>query len=64
MSLKELIKRDSKGLYKEALEGKRDNVLGINQKAEMPKEADLIINNEGSIRPEDALKMIIEKFDL
>lgn len=45
VELEELIKRDSKEIYSQALNGKHKNVVGIDIKAEFPKNPDLILNN-------------------
>lgn len=42
--LEECIKRDVKGLYKKAINGKIKNFTGISQTYEEPKNADLIID--------------------
>lgn len=64
VSIEELIRRDSKGLYKAALEGKKENVYGINMKTEYPENPELVIENEGDLKPEDAVEIIKEKFAL
>jgi cytidine diphosphoramidate kinase len=46
VSMQELIKRDPKGLYKLALEGKMKNFVGFDIDFPVPKNADLIINEE------------------
>lgn len=44
-NLNELIKRDQKGIYSQALTGKRNDVIGINQEFEIPIEPTLRIDN-------------------
>ena len=39
-------KRDVKGMYKEARNGKLENFCGVNEKFEIPKNPDLILNTE------------------
>ena len=39
-------KRDVKGMYKEARDGKIENFCGVNEKFETPKNPDLILNTE------------------
>jgi cytidine diphosphoramidate kinase len=43
----ELIRRDPKGLYKKALQGKIKNVAGIDLEFELPESPDLTIRNHG-----------------
>ena len=43
-NLEECIRRDVKGLYKKALEGKIENFTGISQPYEEPENADLIVD--------------------
>lgn len=64
VSMEELIKRDSKGIYGEALEGKRKDVYGMDLKTEYPKNPDLLIKNEGQNSAEDAFDLIIKTFNL
>jgi len=47
-SLEECMRRDPKGLYKMALEGKMKNMTGIQDVYEPPLNPELIINSEGS----------------
>lgn len=46
--VEELVKRNSKGLYQKALDGKIKNVAGIDIPFEKPKAPDLIIQNHGA----------------
>ena len=39
-------KRDVKGMYREARNGKLENFCGVNEKFEIPKNPDLILNTE------------------
>lgn len=64
VDIDELIRRDQRGLYSKALKGEVNNLPGINMDFDEPKNADLVINNYGSSAPDDALRMIIEAFDL
>lgn len=41
----ELITRDPKGIYKQALNNERNDVVGINLEYDKPQQSDLIINN-------------------
>ena len=62
VELEELIRRDQKGIYTRALSKDEKEVAGMNMKTELPKQPDLIIKNYGDISPDDALKMIEERF--
>lgn len=64
VSIEELIRRDSKGLYKKALAGEIQNVYGIDLAYEEPKNPDLIINNEGNVSAKSALKLMIDFFNV
>jgi adenylylsulfate kinase len=46
VSLKELIKRDKKNIYKKALKGTKKNVVGVDIKFKEPLNSNLIIDNE------------------
>lgn len=56
-----LVKRDTKGLYKKALNGELDNLIGFSDKIpyEEPSDADLILETN-SISPENAVEKIYE----
>ena len=43
--IKELIKRDQKKLYSNALSNKLKNIVGLNQRYDKPENSDLIIDN-------------------
>ena len=57
-----LMKRDQKGLYSGAKGGKTKDVVGVNQKVELPKFPDLSIINDGSKSPEEVVTEIIDFF--
>lgn len=44
-NLDELLKRDKKGIYSDAMKGERDDVVGINLPFYKPKNCDLFIDN-------------------
>lgn len=44
-TIDELIRRDQKGLYSQALNGERDDVVGVNLSYDKPKHCELIIDN-------------------
>lgn len=56
-----LIKRDTKGLYKKALEGKLDNLIGFSEKIpfEEPENPDLILETN-LISPDEAVQKIYD----
>ena len=54
-----LVKRDEKRIYERALRGELDNVVGVDIAAEFPREPDLIIDNDGSISPAEAVEHIL-----
>lgn len=43
--IEELVQRDQKGLYTMAINGQRDDVVGVNLAYDKPKNCDLTINN-------------------
>lgn len=55
--MNELIRRDQKGMYSHV----QENLSGVSQEAELPKNPDLVIKNYGNVSPEDAVQIIIEK---
>ncbi len=57
-SIETLIQRDTKGFYKKALEGKMENLTGINSEFEEPEKADLIIDTD-RMSIEDSIKEIL-----
>ncbi|WMJ81318.1 adenylyl-sulfate kinase [Clostridium sp. MB40-C1] len=54
-----LIQRDQKKLYSRALKGEIKNVMGIDIDFEEPKNPDIVILNDGSVKPKDILSQII-----
>lgn len=62
VSMDELIRRDSKGIYKDALNNGRKNVVGINMSYDEPANAELVICNEGEITAEKAAEIMIKKY--
>lgn len=55
-----LIARDDKGLYKRAHEGNEQHVYGVDLEYEEPKAPDLIIDNDGTLTPEDVAARILK----
>lgn len=62
-SLDTLIKRDPKGIYKNALCGRERNVLGIDLQFEEPDTPDLIIENDCGLSSESLAREIFERFE-
>ena len=60
-SLEKCEERDSKGLYRLAREGKIKEFTGISDPYEEPKNAEIVINSDGSISPGDLVDMIFNK---
>lgn len=56
-SLEECLKRDSKGLYKMAIEGKIKNLPGIQDPYEEPSQPDLIVESD-KLEPEKCADLI------
>lgn len=56
-----LIQRDQKKLYSNALNGKIQNVLGINEVYDAPKNSDIVIENNGTLTPEEIVEVIFER---
>ena len=57
-SLQTLIKRDTKGFYKKAQEGKMDNLTGVNSKFEEGDNSDIIIDTD-KVKVEEAVQVIL-----
>ena len=60
-SLDKCEERDSKGLYKLAKEGKVKKFTGISDPYEEPINPEIIINSDGSIKPESLVENIYQK---
>ncbi len=58
-SLNELIRRDQKNLYTQALQGIRSDVVGINMSFDKPEKCDLIIDNSETKNLELKVKKIL-----
>ena len=59
-----LIARDGKSLYRRALRGEIDNVVGIDLPAQEPEHPDIVIENDGSRSPEAVLDLIVKALGL
>ncbi|MGP0094476.1 MAG: adenylyl-sulfate kinase [Xanthobacteraceae bacterium] len=55
-----LKRRDSKGIYARAGKGQISNVVGIDVAAEMPEAPDLILDNDATLDPEEAVRLILD----
>lgn len=56
-----LVARDSKGLYKQALAGEIENVVGVDIEFPIPLRPDLVIDNvEDAISPRRAATQIVD----
>jgi len=64
VSLKTLLKRDSKGLYKKALAGKLKNIVGVDIKFPEPENPDLVIRNEGDKTVQEVTEIIYNKLSM
>jgi adenylylsulfate kinase-like enzyme len=65
VSFDKLIQRDNKELYKNALDGKIKNVVGVDIEFKVPYSPDLIIDNNPDNKDyEDIVKSIINNFNL
>jgi len=62
-SIDELIKRDQKGLYSEALKGNRKDVVGISMEYDKPISCELIIDNTIPNRVKEKASMILSLVD-
>lgn len=59
-----LFQRDSKGLYRKALNKEISNVYGVDLSYEAPKNPDLVIINDGAMTPDEVCDFIIDKLEL
>ena len=60
--LDELARRDVKGIYARANDGKLSNVVGLDVLAEEPETPDLVLDNHGDIHPTEAVDAIWNQF--
>ena len=56
----ELIKRDQKGIYSNALKGETDNVIGINLPYDRPENCDLVIDNTDKNAIQEKVQLILD----
>ena len=55
-----LKRRDSKGIYARTGQGQISNVVGIDIATEMPEAPDLILDNDATPEPEEAVRLILD----
>lgn len=53
-----LQQRDQKGLYSMVKNGRAKDVVGVDQKVELPKNADIVIVNDGTHSPEEIIETL------
>ncbi len=58
-SLETCMKRDKKGVYKEAMEGKRKNFTGVSDDYDEPENPDLVLNTE-QLSVEESAQRVVE----
>ena len=59
--LEELKRRDTKGVYTAAANGQAPNIVGLDIPAESPETPDLILDNDASLKPEEAVRRILDQ---
>ncbi|MGA2216164.1 MAG: adenylyl-sulfate kinase [Bryobacteraceae bacterium] len=59
--IEELKRRDTKGVYSPAPNGRAANIVGLDIAAEFPETPDLILDNDASLHPEEAVRRILEQ---
>ena len=59
-----LHQRDQKKLYSEGAKGNQVNVVGFDIAMEEPKNPNLVLNNDGHVKPEYLVNQILEKITL
>lgn len=64
VDIKELIRRDQKGLYSRAIKNEIRDVLGVNCSYEEPKSPDICVDNSGRYTPNEVLGIIIKQLKL
>ncbi len=62
--LTELEKRDPKGIYRDAREGKIKNVAGFDLKVEFPRNPDVVLKWNNNELPAETLKRLQEKLSI
>ena len=58
VGLETLIKRDRKGLYSKQASGEINNIAGLDQEVEYPKHPDIVVENDGSVKVNDIVRLI------
>ena len=62
--ISELIKRDPKGLYKKAIDGKINDVAGVNMEVELPNNPDIHIKWNKNKSVDDTFNEILKNLNL
>ena len=62
VSMDTLHARDQKGLYSGTTSEPEKDVAGIHFQVEMPKNPDLILDNDGEVTPEEQMERIVRNF--
>lgn len=58
VDLETLIKRDRKGLYSKQASGKINNIAGLDQEVEYPKNPDIVVENDETVKVNDIVRLI------
>src|ERR1035438_6550599 len=58
--LEELRRRDTKGVYSAVDDRPAANIVGVDIPAEIPEAPDLILDNDTSLKPEEAVRRILD----
>ena len=61
VSLDELRRRDKKAIYAKAATDEAANVVGLDIQAEYPKAPELVLDNDSSLHPDEAVRQILER---
>ncbi|MGH6846617.1 MAG: adenylyl-sulfate kinase [Methylocella sp.] len=61
VSLEELKRRDTKGIYLAAGDRRAENIVGLDIPAEIPEAPDLILDNDNLLEPEEAVRLILDR---
>lgn len=56
VDLETLIKRDRKGLYSKQASGKINNIAGLDQDVEYPKNPDIVVENDETVKVNDIVR--------
>jgi adenylylsulfate kinase len=59
-SLETVMKRDAKGLYRDALAGRKKNVVGVDIPFVPPEKPDLVVNNDDGADIDEIVRRIVD----